>query len=229
MQRVGVIERAVAAADARAPWRWRAGHSRARARPPARPRDPAPARRRSPRPACSRCRACGGCRSAALAPDAMPGCGREHVVHRVAGEMPALQQHRAAAERQQSVGRVMHRRARSSMRCPARISASGRFGVSTAARGTRRRFSASIAAGLDQRRAAFRDHDRIDDERDTCGARSASTAATVSMTAASCSMPVLIASAPISSSTTSICCRMNSGGIGNIAENAQRCSAPSAR
>src|SRR4029077_10095824 len=48
----------------------------------------------------------------------------------------------------------------------------------------------------------------------TAAARSAMTAATVAMTAASCSMPVFNASAPRSSSTTSICCRMKSGGIG---------------
>src|SRR5262249_26457787 len=36
----------------------------------------------------------------------------------------------------------------------------------------------------------------------------------VSITSASCSMPVFRASAPMSSSTTSICCRMKSGAIG---------------
>ena len=125
---------------------------------------PCAARRRSPRPGCSRCRGYAGSRSA-LAPDAMPRFGRQHVVHRIAGEMPALQQHRAAAERQQRVGRLMHRRRRSRCVRPARISASGRFGVSTAARGTNRRFKRVDRRRLDQRRAAFRDHDRIDHQR----------------------------------------------------------------
>src|SRR5665213_2994124 len=46
------------------------------------------------------------------------------------------------------------------------------------------------------------------------GARASSTAATVSITPLSCSMPVLTASAPISASTTSICCRIKAGSIG---------------
>src|SRR5690242_19434748 len=48
-------------------------------------------------------RATGAMRVAALdpgmAPDAMPGFGREHVMYRVAGEVPTFQQHRAAAKR----------------------------------------------------------------------------------------------------------------------------------
>src|SRR5204863_435111 len=101
----------------------------------------------------------------------------------------------------------------SMMAWPARISASGRFGVSTAACGTRRRFKAPIAPSSISRAPPFA---TMTGSR-TSGipaARSAMTAATVSMTAASCSMPVFSASAPRSSSTTSICCRMKSGGIG---------------
>ena len=103
---------------------------------------------------------------------------------------------------------------------PHRISASGRFGVSTAARGDQQPLQRVDRVGLDQRRAALRDHHRVDDQRDLPARAPASTAATVSITAASCSMPVLTASAPISSSTTSICWRMKSGGIGEHAENA---------
>ena len=46
----------------------------------------------------------------------------------------------------------------------------------------------------------------------TSGAIRASTSTTVQTTAGECSMPVLTASAPMSASTTSICCATNSGG-----------------
>ncbi len=49
---------------------------------------------------------------------------------------------------------------------PHRISASGRFGVSTVARAINSCFSASTACGIDQPGAAFGRHHRIDDERD---------------------------------------------------------------
>ncbi len=97
---------------------------------------------------------------------------------------------------------------------PARISASGRLGVSTAARGTSRRFSASIAPGSISGAPPFATITGSTTSG-TAAARAASTDATVSITPASCSIPVLTASAPISSSTTSICWRMNSGAIGN--------------
>ena len=99
-----------------------------------------------------------------MAPSAMPRFGRKHVVHGIASEMPTFQQHRATAERQQRSAASCIA-ATLSIPYPARISASGRFGVSTAARGTRRRFSASIAVEFDQWRAAFGDHDRIEHER----------------------------------------------------------------
>jgi hypothetical protein len=101
-----------------------------------------------------------------------------------------------------------------SMLRPVRISASGRLGVSTAARATSSRFRASTAAGSISGAPPFATMTGSTTSG-AAAARSASTSATVSITAASCSIPVLTASAPISSSTTSICCRMNAGGIGS--------------
>jgi hypothetical protein len=50
----------------------------------------------------------------------------------------------------------------------------------------------------------------------TAGARASRQATTVAMTSAECSMPVLMQSAPMSASTTSICCAMKAGGTSKM-------------
>ena len=135
-QRVGVVERAVAAAEAGRACD-RAAHIVARA-----------VDRRLDRQALRQAggdrrgqRAAGAVRVPAVDPRALArradaAGGRQHVVDRVAREVPALEQHRAAAELQQRPRprRCMPSTAVDASR-PARISASGRLGVSTVARG----------------------------------------------------------------------------------------------
>ena len=97
------------------------------------------------------------------------------------------------------------------MQSPVSTSASGRFGVSSVARGSSRRFSVLTAWSCNN---AWPPLATMTGSA-TSGVSAGSSAQTASMVALSCSMPVLIASAPISSSTTRICWRMKSSGMGS--------------
>ncbi len=122
----------------------RAGHIRA----PARPRPDRHALREAGGDRGGE-RAAGAVGVAAVDPRALPECAvrprspaRRTPCRR---QVPALQQHRAAAQLEQRLGRALHRGEAVDRAARHRISASGRLGVSTAARGTSKRFSASIA------------------------------------------------------------------------------------
>ena len=167
-----MVERAVAAAEDRARWRSRAGRSHGRgrrrsstSRPWARPAAIAEASVQ-PVPWVWRVAIRG------LSQTLSTGGGHQHVRHGFPGEMPALDQHRPAAEREQAspAARIS---ATLPIVAPHKISASGRFGVTISARAISSCFSASTAAGIDQPGAPLGDHHRIDDKRYRRGALAA--------------------------------------------------------
>ena len=119
------------------------------------------ARPRWRRRRCSRCRGCSSSRCAA-AENAVQRPSVPQHVHRVALEVPALDEHAAGGPM------AWMRRAASSMSSrvatgmPVRASASGRFGVTTRARGRIRPIERVARVGLEQRVAGLGDHHGVD-------------------------------------------------------------------
>ena len=210
---MGVVERAVAAAEARRAWRSRAGRRRGRARPRPRSSAPGPGRRRSPRRACSRCRGCGGWRCAGSSTRGAPAAVTSTSCTVSPARCPPL----TSTARQPSASSALAA-SRIAAISPI-VRAAQDFGfrqVRRQHRGARHQqpLQRIDRVGLDQRRAALGDHHRIDARADIRRRARRAPRRSSRSPRASCSMPVLIASAPMSSSTTSICWRIKSGGIG---------------
>ena len=218
-----MVQRPVARCRAPAPRRSRRAHRRAPAPPRRAAPCPAPGRSRSRWPACSRCRACGAWRCAVPANASVAVARRQQVDHRrrpADGRPSAAPPARPARSSASAARRIAVEVAGS----PARSAPRPRAGSASARRrsGSRRRTQRGDRVGRQQR--ARRPWPPSPDRPPAARRRQRRqrVARPPSIVAASPSMPVLIASAPISSSTTAIWRATKSGGTGMHAVHAQR-------